>query len=394
MTVTDDLYPASGLMLRPTIEVTGNRFIGNQNDLIYSQFQDRISSYSHTHNANGGYWSASIGLTETRFVAEEWIKNGLGREITLYSDGAVRWQGFVNSVSVEIGPVSLTVGPMLGIINKMSLTFQTRRYNTNPPIGGVQYRLPYVENTDSQSVYGIFPEIFNAGTGSVEEALAARDRLILEKAWPEYAQSANLGGGGGGASYDIKLECVGYAQFLSKPIYLETGTGTQGASERIVAAIGEEPNGIFSTANIQENTIPVPVPDTDVQNIWDVIKASTVIGDANDNRWLFGVYENASCYYNAIPTDSFYSLSITSNDYIVRDDSGSLVYPWEILPGKWLQVNDLILDPFLRSANSRDPSRVFIESVTYTAPWDISYNGGKTSRVAQQLAKLGVGGEF
>jgi hypothetical protein len=381
--------------IQPILEVTGNRFVGRQNEIVYSAFHERVNSFGCTTNANGGYWSASINLTESSIVADDWIRSGVGREITMYNgSGSVAWQGFVNTVSVNTGAITIKVGPLLEVVNELALTFQTRRYNTNPPIGGIRYTLDYLTDVQSQVTYGYFPGILNGGTGSIEEAEAVQQTLLAQKAWPEISKS--LSGSGGGAGYSIDLECVGYAQYLSLPVYANlTGTLTQNVSDRMIAAIESIQQGVFETTNIRENTLQVGVPDGEVKSVWEIIKSCVVLGDANNDRWIFGVYEDGRCEYREVDDDLVkYDLFIASNDLIIRDvQSGTTVEPWDLKPGYWMRVND-ISTPIPVSDPHQDASLAFIESITYNAPWDVAFNGGRTSQVSQQLAKLGVGGTF
>ena len=56
---------------------------------------EELTSYSHTINALGGYWSMSFKIAGDERIMEDWIADGLGRHVVLHDDAlVVAWEGF------------------------------------------------------------------------------------------------------------------------------------------------------------------------------------------------------------------------------------------------------------------------------------------------------------
>ena len=72
---------------------------------------DEIAGYSHTLLADGGYWSAGVGLSGTKNEVEEWIENGLARRIVIYDHTMFPiGEYFVNAISASVGTRRVKVG--------------------------------------------------------------------------------------------------------------------------------------------------------------------------------------------------------------------------------------------------------------------------------------------
>lgn len=131
------------------------------------------------------------------------------------------------------------------------------------------------------------------------------------------------------------------------------------------------------------------------------------LGGASDNyRRLFGVYDDRVIHLNSIPSTIDYTVKASSFGAPIREaGTDAIVQPWNIRPGKWLRILDASLAEveiesgevlYLGgSASQRElrqhPSLIFIESITFTAPYDFALNGGKTDTVSAQIAKLAFG---
>ena len=127
-------------------------------------------------------------------------------------------------------------------------------------------------------------------------------------------------------------------------------------------------------------------------------------GQSDNNRRLLSVYDDRIVSVQPVLGNIDYTIKASESGDIIRyARGGAVVEPWNIRPGKWIRVLDFSLSSIepdvtdilydtggsqLRELR-KHPSLIFIESVTFTDPYDFSINGGKLSNVTQQLAKLG-----
>jgi len=76
---------------------------------------------------------------------------------------------------------------------------------------------------------------------------------------------------------------------------------------------------------------------------WTLLQKYTAIGDADENRYLFGVYGNRRAIYKPIPTDIEYTRGVFDRRRRIYIRYGGEIAPWDVLPGKWLEASDLDL---------------------------------------------------
>jgi hypothetical protein len=358
------------------------------------ELTDNLSSYQHMLNAVGGYWSATFTIHGTREEIEEWIVTGLGRHVVVkdYS-GSIIWEGFVDSLTAALGGLSLKRGPLINVGNYVNLIYSTIDTNADPPIMGVRARTGYTSDTDSQALYSVLETMLSSGGATEATAEKARDNWIAERALPKTTQTLNLGGQ---SPASVNVRCLGYVHLLKKFTYYNRTTGLDDADDKIQIVIQAQPNTIFEDtafANMDTNTVQVSLNETDNRKAWDIIKGIVALGDASNNRWTFGIYQDREVYYNQAPTSVNYVHRVSDEEQIIETADGDLVYPWNVLPARWMRFVDILIGRIPASTSMReDPRVLFIESVTFTAPWGLSVTGGDTDTINQRLAKMGLAG--
>jgi len=353
---------------------------------------DTINAYSHTIQALGGYWEASFSLGDRLGKLEDWL-DGLGWHIEVYNPALVKiWEGFVNEVTLGVGGFSVTRGPLMNIANRVTVWYSLLDTTITPPATGISRPTPIAEDTASQAKYGIVEKTLSVGSVETTDANQIRDTFLAENALPETGKSVNLGGSGSEAS--ITVNCLGYVRWLDFYVYDDTASGTRTITQKIQDVMGADPNTLFSTdyANIATNNLLVSRYDTEERTAWAIIKALVARGDVNDNRYIFGIYNNQVAYYDAIPTDIEYYQRLADPSQRVETLFGQWVKPWDVQVGKWLLFPDFLIGKVQPTNIRLDQRAMFIESLTYTAPWALSLTGGKVSSLSQRLARLGLGG--
>lgn len=360
--------------------------------LVDDRLASKVNSYSHKISANNGFDEANFDVVSSLDYMLEWLFNGIGRDITVYSpSGEVIWNGFVDELSLTLDTLTISVGPLLGITNQCQVVFQTKTYNTNPPVGGQKGRTGFAANNTSVAQYGIFMQVVNGGEGAFTEMESLRDAYISESAFPRTSRAINSSSS---SEPVLQVKCKGYVHILTRSIYFElTDVGTETPTQRIINVLTDEPNGLFITPADQiivngSITVGQFANDNDVS--YNIIKDAVSRGDSAGNRYTFGIYKDRMAEYQVAHSHITYFYSIATNTYI--DTAGGVVPPWAIVPARWIKVLD---SPTPSKPNVRqDPSSIYAESVTFTAPNQLAVVGGLVDSISQKFAQKGIGGSF
>lgn len=353
----------------------------------------RPDSYRHTISAVGGFNSAEIVIADRQMDLEDWLINGLGRRVVVYNHGGgIVWEGFVDGLELRLGPLTVTRGPLMQVVNRTFLVYSTVDTSTTPPLVGGRTKTSTINHTNSQAEYGIIQAILSGGGMNPTDAAQAAATYLAENAYPMTSQTLDVGGN---AAPLLSIRCLGYASWLCAYIYNASSSGTTTASGKITTVLAANPNIAwlpFDTSGIQTNTLSVPVYEDGDNTAWNLIKSITALGDTTNARWLFGVYENLAVRYEAAPTEAVYQQRIAATRSRVMTMDGVPVDLWDVRPGRWLFLPDFLAGytgaPELRS----DPRYLFIEGVTYTMPQGLTIQAGKVDTLGQRLAQLGLAG--
>lgn len=355
-------------------------------------FTGQFTSFSKSERSFGGWWDCQLTLPMRLSQTEDWLIGGLGRHLEVYNPALVkRWAGFVNKITVTAGGDTDSVGPLLDIANRIKAIYTGYDTSVEPPVSGVTQQTGVVNDTNSQALYGIIEKIVNPGESSLTKAQQARDTILTKYRWPETSQNLNLSGSD---FPQVQIEALGYFHLLDTYYYTQAGTGDTNLSTKLVAVLAAHPNELFSsdTLDILTNTLQVPVKEDGSNKALSLIRDLIDLGDVNDNPYIFGIYDDRKAVYTSVPTVIEYHRRRSGNKGSVTTPTGRLVYPWDVEAGKWLFREDFLTGQGLTTSLFEDPRAVFVESVTYTAPWDLQINGGRADTITQRLNRLGLGG--
>jgi hypothetical protein len=169
---------------------------------------------------------------------------------------------------------------------------------------------------------------------------------------------------------------------------------TIGLSTRLQEVLTADPNNIISSdySKITANTLAIP------DYVWgepialDYINGLVTLGDAAYNRYTFGVYANQRAEYTIMPTREEYIWHL-SDGGMLTNPHGGIIDPWNVLPARWVLIPDFMIGRVSTpSALRDDPRYLFIESLTFTAPYGLTLTGSKISKMPQILGQLGLMG--
>lgn len=351
-----------------------------------------VQSYEHSSAAVGGFYSATLSLKLPLTELEDWLENSVGRQIQVKGRAnTIAWEGIINRVSINVGGYNMTVGPYTDICNRVKITYSIFLQLGDGNATGIRVVTDYLNDTKSQLRYGILEKNFSTGgieSTSVDELQAM---LLSRYAYPSRSEDLNLPGEAIRPHFDIKIECIGYGSLFEKYTYNSDTIGTQNLSAKLAAIIAAEPNGLFS-GNLTVNTLQVPAYENDDSEAWGLIKELILQGDVSVNRYSFGVYENRRVIYKPVSNQIVYIRPFREGISVIQDSSGGLLQPWQIRPGNYIWVSDLITGKPISSNLNDDRRIIYADTVQYRMPDGLVINGAHHFKVEQRLAQLGISG--
>jgi hypothetical protein len=167
------------------------------------------------------------------------------------------------------------------------------------------------------------------------------------------------------------------------------------ASEKIIAVLQATPNLAwlaYDTDNVDPNTVQVHHYEDGFNLAWAIIKDIVARGGTTNERWIFGIYNDLEAHYEAAPTDVEYVQRLSDPKVRIETTSGGEVYPWNVKPGKWLEFPDFLIGKTQPAELREDARMLFIEGITYRAPYTLEIRGGDVDRLSQLLGQLGLTG--
>jgi hypothetical protein len=357
-------------------------------------FASEIQSAKYSLSSFGGYDGMGIQINDCQAVIDDWIANGLGRHIALYSpEGVGVWEGFVNEVKANLGTLSLQRGPLLDVSNYIQGTYTNHDTSVSPPYRSPTTYATPVSDSVSQGLFGYFLTTVQCGQVTSAQANQIVTMYLQEHAYPETTQKINVSSG----SFNMTLTCLGYFHWFSTYTYVNNATGTVGISTQIQDIVNAQPNSVISTdfLNIATNAFAIPDGAYSEQEALGLLKNLVQLGDNSNNRYVVGVYDGQVLYYEVAParTSVEYLQYLSDVGQRVRNKYGKPLPLWDIRPGKWLKTVDL-LPGQVSEGTSDDPTFLFIEKIDYSIPASVSITASKHSQVRQQLNRLGLGGTY
>ncbi len=357
------------------------------------------NSYGHEIRNLGGYWRAAFTILPSTLglpYIQEYFENGLGRDVQVFSpDGTKAWEGYISRMIFTLPGVRSTLD-ITQMGNRVWVRYLTAE-------GGLIKRTTKQNDTDGQGRFGVKEKvlqgaIINADTNADQAAIA----YLNEYSEPRPGDDITISGGGGGAGGEVSLRifCRGYFDTLNWRTYnQEATTGNQDADAQIqdiVDAVGQ----FVDSTDLTANTIQVTQEYDNDDLAGDSIFGITRMGDASNNRYIAGMYDDRELIYEPVvdidsdPALVRYKMRVhDKRRAILEQATGREINPALIQPNNWINVEDLLPLTIGKSAlPSRRPGISFIESVTFREPTGFDIKSNRSSQVDVIMAKIGFGG--
>ena len=355
----------------------------------------QVETYKHVLRALGGYWEARFRINAGRVQIERWLEERLGWHIEVYDEAQqTMFEGFVNRIDAVIGGFAVVRGPLAcQSANKAAVAYSTVDTTTTPPTMGIRATTAITEDDVQQQRYGIIERILSAGGCAAAEATQVRDTWLSENSRPRTTKRwSNVPSG----RTSLTVTVFGYVRLMNCYIYEHLTSGTETLTDKLDRVLDQDPNNLLSSANASiVSAAPINVKRYDAQQRtgWAILKDLVARGDANDDRYVFGVWANRRAVYAIAPDAPEYHVRISDVAQRIETLIGVQVFPWNVLPGKWAVVTDFLVARAPPTTDPRqDPRAMFIEQVTFTAPWTFALQCGRVDRASQMLAQLGLSG--
>ena len=405
-------YQARGLTIEvwtPTIVDASPSVNYFPEGVLWGNLDDMWTSVSFTISADGGYWSFNLTMTDKQTDIEDWINDGIGRHIKIFNDSHDQiFEGFVNSLSANVGPLSTKRGPLLNIANRVSVKYALQDDTTGTtvvthglcttiapalvPLAGTQTKA-----WNSQLKYGIFEKVISGGTVWLDtQADIIRDDWLNELCLPETGEDLNTESH---SDPTVTINVMGYIHFLKNYIYNNDAAGSiavtnVGGTGKMQYILDMDPNALFSSANSTMQAVGTLVSEKEDQDstAYTIINNMVNMGNGTtDTRMLFGVWNNRHVKFAEIPSTKAYVHKLSDPEQRITTPTGLRVLPWNVLPGEWILFTDYLIGKTQPADLSQDQRAMFIQDMTFTAPWALSLKGAKIGTVRQYLAWLAGG---
>jgi hypothetical protein len=351
-----------------------------------------FNSYSHQIDAIGGFISSNIELGVIEPIAEDWLEHGLGRIVQIRDHISHKvFRGVVDTITLVTGSDSETRGPLFDIANRAMAIYTPRDFSVFPPVDGSTTTTLLSDDTDSQALFGIIEKDVSAGSTTEDVALKVRDNFIYENSFPKTTGNLDLSQQLG---YTLTVNLVGNYNWFRAYVYNYLTPEKLTPYNKLMYILQAEPNGILSQSLMKWEDDLLPIMERmEINNrfAWDIMNDVLSLGnDIDDRKRSFGVYDDDVTIYRVAPTTAKYVYKINDPRQYIMDQAGKIVLPWMIRPGDWINVPDWLLGRklYAPTALSKDPRNKYIETVSYTSPWQVSISGTPNDNLSRMLAKI------
>ena len=345
-----------------------------------------VNGYSHIIAANGGYKSASISMTMQQEEIEGWIENGLGRNITVYNEGQQPiWNGFVNDIEVSMADLTITLN-CLGYIEWL----KAYTYNsTTAATTTINAAINAVLVADPNNIISSDYTKLTANTFSIP-SYTNDDNLALD-----YINGLVAMGDAAFNRYLFGVYANQRAEYTVMPTVNEYIAQVSGLNVKRgpLLGIANKVAIVYSTVDTSVTPPAVGVRkktayaiDIASQNKYGIIEKILSSGGSTDANAT-----NIRDTYIGDAHEPETTQTITINAGEITTPQGRVIEPWNVLPAKWAFIPNFMIGRIPDTTAMRDDMRyLFIESLTFTAPYGLILTGAKISKLPQILGQLGL----
>lgn len=352
-------------------------------------------NWRHQVTAFGGFDTGGFEISGSYSAIQDWVLNGLFRPIVVRDKYlATIWEGYVDTITINQAGLTVSHGPVTEIKNRVFGIYSGVDTSVYPPQIGVRKKTPVFNNSGSQADWGIWPYILSMAGVSNDNADQLVQMFLQEHGQPEKNSNFSFSG----EEVSLTINCVGWYNTLRYPYNFTTNSGTVAISTRMTQILAAHPNSGWISSDytkVTTNATAVPQYENDDQLAMEHLRGLTAMGDADLQRYIFGIYENRRAVYGPVSSQIDYTVELGDPKRQVFDSGNNLIPPWRIRPGSWIFFADFV--PGLGSPFDdfqKDPRMLRVETIQYDmrTPFAVQVGGGISSKYEQRSARLGLRG--
>lgn len=328
---------------------------------LVDDLRGRIDSYSHTITDQYGHESMTCSFPATLEEALDWLVNGLGRSVQVFSPEAETcWEGRLTTIEAQFGQERRSMS-LDGMANRIRVRYTKAGLGTP----GVTVA---TSDTTSQELYGIKDAVLSlSAVSDSTESGQYQAVMLADLKNPVSGPSSTIATGDAG-EVRLTLTATGWYGSLDDVLTGNTSTTKTATTTQIgtlltsIAAV----NAFISTTttNITASGVDATefiAPDTSYRmKIEELLKHGNGV-----NRYSWGVLDNrefyAEVYAGDSPADIDYKRYLS--DGRLYDSADGIVQPWNARPNHMFQVIDL-LDVAPVSGTRDAAARFYVARVT------------------------------
>lgn len=345
-----------------------------------------LDSYEHSIVATGGFESARWGFTAPWEQALAWLGRLMSQAIVYGPDGEIVWEGFLETVEVQLGQESRS-RTLRGMANRMR-----SRYTTVLDTPGVT---PTASDATSQARYGIVDGVLSLPRSTAAAAASLRDKELARRKNPIKGGNTTIATGDLGDVH-VTLSFSGWYYALARILTANSATSTAVTTAQIATLLAAynavQPYFSTVTADIAASGVSETqyiAPDT---SYLDKIESLLAIGNSAGQRLAWGVYAGrrfrVAQWAGATPNTIAYRRYL--GDAFVYGPGHGVIMPWNVRPDAMYEVVDL-LDVSPVTAQPDAAAHDYIERVTFSASGEsisLTIEPQQSDALDAQLARL------
>jgi hypothetical protein len=347
------------------INVYQRGLAGIPSTTLQDNISGRVGSYAHTITDQFGFESMQAVLSVSLDEAVDWLNNGLMRSVVVSGpDAEIVWEGFLSSVSAQIGqkPVTLSLDAMA---NRVRCLYTT--------VLGTPGTTSSVSDTISQNIYGIKDRIVPLDASDAAAAAYRATIVLADLAYPKSPEATQAMTGAQG-EISLTLSFTGWYGTLDWLVTSNSTTSTAVTTTQVGTLLANAAaiNAFIATSTVYITASGISSPQ--------LIAAQTTYREAIEDRLklgtgtyplTWGVYEDRTfrvdTWAGSTPTTITYQERL--GDSNVYDAYGNVVLPWNVRPNAISQVVEL-LDVGPPSGAPDAAARKYVGRVTCTISGD------------------------
>jgi len=333
---------------------------------LVADLRGRADSYEHTISDRFGFESMTVSMRATGDEIYDWLQNGLGRSVVVYSPNAnVVWEGQLETISANLGQKKASKS-----FKNMANRVRTKYTSEINGSASSPATTATVQDTVSQGLYGIKDRVVSLGQTATAAAVAANQRTLNSLKLPR-STATTQAKTGSSRDTSLQLTFAGWYATLDWIFVPSTFDGSGGNAVSIMigdlltsaaginAFVSTDASKIASFGYSLTNFVP---RETTFRQQFDKYFN---FGDNSNNQFTWGIYEDrilqSAVWAGATPDTIAYREDARTST--VFDPYYNVVAPWDVRPNAMSEMAQALYDVGPPSGSNDSAARKYVARV-------------------------------